>query len=267
MRIFLLLILAANAVLLRAGVRMKGETRELKSGDVIQQEILLEPERMRINIKSPGADVSMIFLASGPESRMIILDRSKNEFRVLDQKTMSDLQQKLQGAMAMMQEQLKNMTPEQRARMEKMMGRMGQMQAQAAQKVTYTAKGSGAVNGLPCTRYEGVSNGQRVAELCAAEAGQLGISPGDLQVFDKVRQFFAEFSKSLANIPLASGVMNQFADSGFPGYPVEYTAFRDGQVVYKAETKSVERVSLSDADFSTGNARQLETPFGPSRAR
>jgi len=254
-----------TAAPLSAGVRMKGEATDLKSGDVMHQDVLLDADRMRVNVKSKSADVSMIFLDGSSESKMIILDNTKNDFRVLDQKTMQELQQKMQGAMSMMQERMKNMTPEQRAMMEKMMGgRMAQMTGQGAQaKTIYTSKGGSTVNGFKCTQYEGTSNNQKVAELCAAEPSQLGISAGDIQVFEKMRQFFAEFSRSFANLPFASGAMSQLMDPGFQGYPVQHATFREGQAVYKAETKLVDRASFSDADFSTGSARRVEMPMGP----
>ena len=207
MRLVAFCMAAMTVVPLSAGVRLKGEATDVKSGDVTHQDVLLDADRMRVNVKSKSADVSMIFLAGGSESKMIILDNTKNEFRVLDQKTMQEIQQKMQGAMSMMQERMKSMTPEQRAMMEKMMGgRMAQMAGQAAQATTvYTAKGGSTVNGFKCTQYEGTSNDQKVAELCAAEPTQLGISAGDMQVFEKMRQFFAEFSKSLSSLPFAAG--------------------------------------------------------------
>ena len=74
---------------------------------------------------------------------------------------MKQLAQQMSGMMAQMQAAMKNMTPEQRAMMEKMMkGKMPQAAA-AAPKTVYTAKGSGSVNGFSCTKYEGDLSGEK----------------------------------------------------------------------------------------------------------
>ncbi len=112
---------------------------------------------------------------------------------------MNQLSQQMAGMSAQMEAALKNLPPEQRAMAEKMMkGKMPQAAA-AAPKTVYTAKGSGSVNGFSCTKYEGDRAGEKEAEVCAALPAQLKLTPADMQIFEKMRQFSSTVLSSLAN--------------------------------------------------------------------
>jgi hypothetical protein len=241
-----------------AGVRIKGESTDLKTNSTTQQEMLLDNDRLRI---TEGNRSSVLFLTDGGRERMVILDPSRNEYREMDKQSMEQVSQQLQGAMAQMQAQLQNLPPEQRARIEQMMkGRMGQagQAAAPAARTTYTAKGSGSVNGFACTKYEGTRGGEKVAELCAAKPADLHLSPADFQVFEKMREFGASLMSGLANSPLANNRIADLAQPGYEGFPIQQTTYSGGQATTKMELKSLERTSFSDADFSLGNAKKVD---------
>src|SRR5215468_437820 len=111
-----------------AGVRIKAEFTDLKNNTTTQQEMLLDNDRLRVNITdADGKRSSVFFLTDGGRERMVMLDPARNEYREMDRQSMEQVSQQLQGAMAQMQSQLQNLPPEQRARIEQMMkGRMGQ---------------------------------------------------------------------------------------------------------------------------------------------
>jgi hypothetical protein len=153
-----------------------------------------------------------------------------------------------------------------------MKGKMGKMPGQGAPpaRTVYTSKGSGSVNGFSCTKYEGVRGAEKVTELCAAKPSEIKFSPSDFQVFEKMKEFMAGFQSAMANSPFAGGGggnLRDFADPGFEGFPVQQTLFRNGQPELKMETKSIARASLSDADFSLGNAKKVEMPAMPAGRR
>ena len=93
-------------------------------------------------------------------------------------KTMKQMAQQMSGMMAQMQAAMKNMPPEQRAMMEKMMkGKMPQAAAPAP-KTVYTAKGGGSVKGFSCTKYEGdLSAGEGVDRMCRASRAKSSSHP------------------------------------------------------------------------------------------
>jgi hypothetical protein len=189
---------------------------------------------------------------------MVMLDPARNEYREMDRQSMEQFSQQLQGAMAQMQSQMQNLPPEQRARMEQMMkGRMGQAAA-APVRTTYTARGSGSVNGFACTKYEGMRGAEKVAEVCAAKPADVHFAPADFQVFEKMREFGGSLMNGLANSPLANNRLADLAQPGYDGFPIQQTTFSGGQATTKMELKGLERANFSDADFSLGSARKVD---------
>jgi hypothetical protein len=260
----LLCFAAALAAPLWAGVRIQVESTNVGTGETTKQEILLDAERMRVDITGKDTNTAVMFLTNGGRNRMVMLDKGRNEYREMDQQTMNQMSQQVQGAMAQMQEAMKNMTPEQREMMEKMMkGKMGQMAGRGAPPVrtTYTAKGGGSVNGFACTKYEGMRGTEKVTELCAAKPAEIKFSPSDFQVFEKMKEFMAGFQNALSPLGGGGGVFRDMADPGFEGFPVQQTIFRNGQPELKTETKSIARASFGDADFSLGSAKKVEMPI------
>ena len=242
-----------------AGVRIRAEFTDLKSNTTTQQEMLLDSDRLRVNISdADGKRSSVLFLTDGGRDRMVMLDPARNEYREMDRQSMEQVSQQLQGVMSQMQSQLQNLPPEQRARIEQMMkGRMGQAAA-APVRTTYTAKGSGSVSGFTCTKYEGIRGGEKVVELCAAKPEAVRFSTADFQVFEKMRDFSGNLMSGLANSMPLNNRIADLVQPGYDGFPIEQTSYSGGQAVTKMEMKSVERANLSDADFSLGAAKKVD---------
>lgn len=255
-----LALIAIAAAPLFAGVKIVSESTDLATKKVTTDVILMDSSRMRFD-SDDGK--SVLFLTDGGRNRLVMLDKAKNQYQEIDEATMKQLAEQLSGAMAQMQAAMKNMPPEQRAMMEKMMkGKMPQAAA-AAPKTVYTAKGSGSVNGFSCTKYEGDLNGQKESELCAALPAQLKLSAADMQIFDKMRQFSSTLVSTLENSPVKVSVPSNYGfESGYDGFPVQKTEFDNGgQATKRSELKSMTRPSFTDADFSLGNAKKVELPI------
>jgi hypothetical protein len=264
-----LLCFAAFAAPLWAGVHIQVESTNTGTGETSKQEILLDAQRLRINMPAKDSDKSVMFLTDGGRNRIVMLDKNRNEYREMDEQTMNQMSQQLQGFMAQMQEQMKNMPPQQREMVEKMMkGKMGQMAGRGAAPVrtVFTAKGSGSVNGFSCTKYDGMRGAEKVAEVCAAKPSDLKLSPSDFQVFDKMKEFAANLQTTFANAVGASD-FRSVAEFGYDGFPVEQTTFSGGKPETKSELKSITRASFSDADFSLGDAKKVEIPIPPAGKR
>lgn len=260
--------LAATAVLapmlgmgpVFAGVKIVSENTDLATKKVTTDTILLDANRMRLDFDNGRA---MMFLTDGGRNRIVILDKDKKQYQEIDEQTMQQMAQQMSGVTAQMDAAMKNMTPEQRAMMEKMMkGKIPQAAAPAAApKTVYTAKGSGSVNGFSCTKYEGMRGAEKVADLCAGVPAQLKLSASDMQIFEKMRQFAAGLTSSLANLPVRVNVPTGSLESGYEGFPIQRTDFENGQATIHGELKSITRANFSDADFSLGDAKKVEMPM------
>ncbi len=249
---------------LTAGVRIQMEVTALPANTITTQEMLFDSSRMRINI---DANTAVFFLTDGGRSRMVMLDKRRNEYREMDQQMVASMGKQMQGMMAQMEEQMKNMPPQQREMMERMMkGKMPPTGGPPRVKTVWAAKGRSTVNGFACTQHEGTRSAQKVAEVCAAPPSILRFSAAEMQLLEKMREFTAGLQEAITNMPMAASLSgNAFADAGFDGFPVQRISFRDGQPSEKQELKSATQATFTDADFSLGNATKVDMPTGPPR--
>jgi hypothetical protein len=98
--------------------------------------------------------------------------------------------------------------------------------------------------------------------VCAALPAQLKLTPADLEVFEKMRQFSSTLVSALANSPVRVSAPTGYGlESGYEGFPVQKTEFDNGQATKRSELKSITRANFADADFSLGNAKKVELPI------
>jgi hypothetical protein len=244
-----------------AGVRIQMETFDVEANKTATQEMLVDANRFRVNT---DANNSVLFLTDGGRNRMVMLDKARKQYREMDESTMKQMGQQMSGVMAEMQKKLEGMTPEQRAMVEKMMkGGVGNMAKSAPRpRTVYTAKGGGSVNGFACTKYEGMRAGQKVAEVCAANPSVLRLGASEYQVFEKMREFTGGLQDAIANSPFAgaSSDFGEMTDRGFEGFPIQVISYRAGKVTSRRELKLAEETSLTNDDFSLGDAKLVTMP-------
>ena len=224
------------ALPLSAGIRIRMEVTDLSNNTTTRQEVLLDAARLRFEM---DASQSVVFLTDNGGSRVVLLDKNKNEYTEMDQQTFNQITQQAQ---AMLADACTRPL----------------CKIRAPQAIVYTSKGAGTVSGFSCTQFEGVYEGRKVSEVCAAQPVDLKFSPNDFQVFEKMKDFMASFGTAIENI------YSVFADKGINGFPVQTIYYWDGQARQKTEIKSLEPAAFSDADFSLGSAKKVEVQFGPA---
>lgn len=252
MKSLIVCILALVAAPALAGSRVLMETTDLTTNKTRQSEMLLDATRFRVN----DGKTSVIFLTDGGRSRLVTLDKSRNEYHEMDQAKVDQLAQQMKGVSAQMESAMQNLPPEKRAQVERMLkGEPPQAGATpAATRTIYAAKGSTTVNGLRCTLYEGIKGRQKVSEVCAAEPSVLTFGAADYQVFEKMREFMSGLADAVKEIPMAGNAASNFAEPGYKGFPVQKTKFVNGKATEREEVTSVSPATFTDADFSTGDA-------------
>lgn len=185
--------------------------------------------------------------------QVVIYDGTKDVVWMIDaaggsyvEITRADAQQvggMMQGAMAMMAEQLARMPPEQRRMMEQKMGAMmGGSAAVAAP--TFTRAGTGRVGQWDCDRYDGHAGGQKVTEICTVAPEALGLVAADFAVLTKLSEFVRSMAPQLANQIVGLGT----AEQGFSGLPVRTASTIDGRTITSQVTE-VRRATFEDSIF------------------
>jgi len=148
---FLVLFFAANIAQAQGVLFVQQETRDGKTN--INQ-IQMDKTHMRAESHASGEANAFVFDSTTQVARMINLD--KKTYVEINKAQMEQMSGQMNSAMAQMQEQMKNMPPEQRAMVEQMMqGRGMPGPAAAAPKVEYRQAGTDKVGQWTCTKYEG----------------------------------------------------------------------------------------------------------------
>ena len=220
-------------------------------------QIQIENKRMRAESSSAtGGKAVVMFDAAKEVLTMVDMDKKTySELTKADVEAIGAQMAQLAPMMAQMQEQLKNLPPEQRAQFEAMMkGRMGGagMPGAAAPKTQYRKAGTATVGKWTCDKYEGYTNGQKTHEMCTVDPKVLGFSPADFQVTRDMVAFFKQFQGQLPQLQQSSSqtfTMGTVEDQGFSGIPVRSvsTTANGSQVTF--EIADVHREAFTDATF------------------
>src|SRR5688572_2751852 len=161
--------LAATGAL--AGVHIEHVTRNIKTKaqDGSTQTMLVQNGMLRNNASSSGG---MILKGS----TIIIIDDKRKQYREMRKEDMKKMAEQAGAAMARMQEQMKNLTPEQRAMMEKAMGSQIAGGIGSGKPDVWTSKNLGRsdnVEGRPCQLWTLSRNGALFEELCVVPYSSL----------------------------------------------------------------------------------------------
>jgi len=135
----------------------------------------------------------------GP-GKITSIDHKKKEYSEITLAEMEAAMQKAQAQMAQMEEQMKNMPPAVREKMESMMGG-------AAGAVTVTKGATRQVAGYSCQDYTVAAGTTMTTKLCTTTALALPVPNADFKKFAS----FATSAGTMANNPMFKG-LQKFAD-------------------------------------------------------
>jgi hypothetical protein len=212
-------VLAATAATASAGVRIETITRDIKTQAAQGPVQLVEVQGGAVRAST---DQGGLLLKGGV---ITFIDDKRKTFTEMDKAKMEAMANKASAAMAQMQERMKNMPPEQRAQMEKMMG--GMMPGAPGKTPVYAAKDLGkseTVEGRKCRVWQLLKDGKIAEELCVVPFNSL---PGK----EDMEKSFKELSEAFAGFANAvPGAQEQAkARMSINGYPVRSRPYLNGQ--------------------------------------
>lgn len=215
------------------------------SGTVTTHQIEIEKTRMRAESDAVGGrKTKMVF--DGTAQVMRTIDDEAKTYTEMSKADMDKMSAQMSGAMAQIQEQMKNMPPEARKRMETAMQGRGAA-AGAAGPTEYKKIGTDKVGKWNCDKYEGTRNGEKVSELCTVPPAALGFTPGDFEVTRKMAELFSKL------VPQGGDQMFRIGSpeaNGFAGLPVRTVIFRNGAISLTSEITDASRQSFPDSIFA-----------------
>jgi hypothetical protein len=223
-------------------------------------QIQIDGTRMRAESSdASGANRVMVF--DGTKQVMTIIDSDKKTYSEMT-KDDDRMGGQMTAAMAQMQEQMKNMPPDQRARIEAMMqGRGMGAPAAAAPKTQYKRVGTDTVGKWTCDKYDGYEGEQKVSEVCTVDPKALGLAASDFEV---TRQMAAFFQKMMPQMGAQMFKIGSAEDQGFSGIPVRQHMTVAGREV-TTEITEVSRQRFADSVFKVPEGYQKTSFMGGRR--
>jgi hypothetical protein len=247
-----LFLLASSSAL--AGVVVTATSTKLDTRQASPMTVYVDADRLKV--VSPEATV----IFRGDTNRMWVIMPEQRSYMEMTAETMQQMGGQLAGAQAQLgaaqaalQAQLAQMPPQQRAMMEQMLAGRGLgvggppgAGASAPPQISFAkAGGSKTVGSWNCDNYSKTVNGQKEEDLCIAPVSATGITPADLQVFEKFSSFIQPISSS-PMVPktdyMSWNDMNKAI--GFAGVPLDTTMYIQGRPNIQHTVNKIERTAI-----------------------
>jgi hypothetical protein len=236
--------------------------KHTSGGTTRTNQIQIEKTRMRAEIGGIGGRTQIIIFDAAAQVVRII-DPERKTYTEMTKTDVDRLSGQMAGAMAQIQEQMKNLPPEQRERMEAMMRGRGVAGAiPAPVKTEYRRNGTDKAGKWTCDKYDGYQNNQKVSEICTVAPATLGVTAADFDIARQAARFFQQLSPQNADQMFSIGGTEQ----GYSGIPVRST-ISIGQQPITTELTEVVRKTFSDESYAVPDGFQKQSFPGGRRGR
>jgi hypothetical protein len=237
--------------------------RDTVNGTATTNQMYMDPTHVRVETQTNNE--RMAFVYDGPAKVIRIVNYTRKSYQEIDQAQMQGMGTQLNAAMAKMQEQMKNLPPEQRKMMEDMMKGRGGMPGMPgagapAAPPTYKHVGADRVGQWSCAKYEGYRGAEKVSEICAVDPKAVDLTPADFAAVKQLSEFMATLIPQAAEQMAVNGTM---AEHGFNGLPIRRVSLTNGQPVFTSELESVRRGAIPASSFLAPDGFRREA--GPGR--
>jgi hypothetical protein len=228
-----------------AGIYMEGtEFNPIQKQKSITK-IFIDKDRLRV--ETAGEEEDMVIIFRQDKNLFWVVDNNNNEYREMTKEDLKKMKAQMDEGMKKMQEQLKNLPPEQRKMMEDMMP--ATMDVKKMEKSVYTKIESGVkINTWTCVHYEGKVENKKKEEVWTADWKQLGINTADLQAFRGMGEFFKSIAPDMPDI-FEFGDEEFEKNGGFAGMPVKSIDYDEGKIFSEFELKKIEKKDLDQELF------------------
>lgn len=261
MKTFVSVILAIVFLLsvsINAGVIIKmAETSENMELNM-QSTIYIEKDRLRM--EAAGEDQKQIIIFRGDKNVFWTINPDKKSYFEMTQADIQKMKVQMDKTRQMMMEQMKNMPEEQRKMMEEMMP--SNMGSSETVKTTYTKKSSGVkVGKWNCTHFIGLKKGEKSEEIWVADWGQIGVAKSDLDVLNKMGEFFKALSQESSDF-FEFGTEEWENQIGMSGAPMRSVHYLNGKKSGQSEVADVIKQDLNSSLFElpAGYSKE-DSPF------
>jgi hypothetical protein len=237
------LCLLATPLAADAGVLIVEKTT-VAGGAPQTHQIQIDKDAMRVEHEvGPGEKGAVVF--DGAKQLLWIVNYDKKSYTEMTKADVDRMGQQMGDATARVQEQLRNLPPDQRAQVEAMMKSRGMPGVKAGPRTTYRKVGTDTVGRWTCDRYEGYLEAQKTSELCTVDPKVLGLTAADFDVARKLADYFRQLMPNQAESMFRVG---QGDEQGFSGVPVRRVVLA-GSRPSTSEMTEVSRQTFAPSTF------------------
>ena len=228
-----------------AGTVLEMINRDLANNTESLATTFAQDGRMRVNTGGTQ-DTFVIFR----DETLYTFEPKEKTYIAMDRATMQKLASQLNPALKMLQEQMKNMSPEQRAQIERMTGtKLPGSTKEPAQEIRRTSR-TGKVASYTCTYSEVLEDGVLQHEACVVPPAEL---KGSKELYDvglKVATLVKDMMSTM-DAPwmqqMLDRQMQNFSDLG--GLPVLTRTFDEGKPLHESAMKAIRTESIPSGQF------------------
>ncbi|MEO0102695.1 MAG: hypothetical protein ABIK81_03210 [candidate division WOR-3 bacterium] len=224
------------------GVRMVIENEGLESKEKMTHTAYIEKDRMRADLKGKEGDMTIIFRSD--KGLFWSIDHKDKSYTEITKDDLSKMKKKMTEGLKMMEEEMKNLPPEQRKKIEEMM--KGKMKAESPKVLYKKVATNQKVNQWVCDKYEGYEGKERVEEVWTTDYKKLGLKSEELKVMEDMANFFSEITKDLTSRLYKVG---KEETGGFSGIPVRTFGYEKGKKVFAMELKEIKKEEIKPVIF------------------
>lgn len=216
---------------------------------------------MRIETQAEGERMTMIFRSD--KEVFWVINTTDKSYTEMTRKDIKKMKVQMDEAKRVMQEQMKNMPPEQRAMIEQMM--KGKAMPAQPEKAVFKKGSSGVKIGKwTCDTYKGYRSGQLTEEVCTTSFKNLGIAQKDFKVMQRMAEFMSELSPDAASL-YNVGSDQWEKEQGYPGIPVRTISYSNGKKVSQYEIQDVKKKRISSSRFELPKGITKQNFTGPMK--
>lgn len=248
-----------------AGVRIHASTRG--AGDETSHvTIWIDGDRLAVEgrrPKAPPARRRIVFRAD--EDALFFLDQEKRTFYRLDPETAAETASQVGGVRDGLAAGLDVLSPAQRARVQELLGGLAPTARPAPPEVELRdADAAGSYADLACRRFDVISDGARVADLCVASYGQGPLRRDALAAVPALIAFLNKTVPSLLEaFPELTDLSSVVALREVDGLPLQGRSYDGGKARTETVVRNLRELAVEPSLFQVpdGYARSWIPPF------
>ncbi len=212
---------------------------------------------LKMKVSGDDTDSEMIF--DSEKKQLWIIDNLKKTKTLITQEDLEKLNRKLSDVQKKMNEQLEQMSPEQRKMMENMMNSTGmdKLSGTSAETIYEKVKSDVKVQDWITDKFVGKSGGTMKSELWTVPWKKLGLKSSDYALFKSLSDFTGTITQ-VSDPLFAIGSGNWVETVGYEGVPVKVKIYSKDEVISQSTITGIDSTSFDDEIFAVPDDYKIQ---------